>query len=85
MCPIADEGPSITESNQEALAIFRQAEGASIQVSATNKTYMYIRPAEVEAIMRMRCIPEEEREPVLQKVQLLEGIKNDKTPNMPAV
>ncbi len=82
-CPVADQAPPLWPENQLAAELFSQVQGSAQQVTAEDKTYIYIRIADAEALMRMREVPREDREALLSKLLVLQGIANRLRPLHP--
>jgi len=82
-CPVEDDGPVLFFANQIALTIFNECQTSAEQVSAEDKTYVYLRPADIEALFRVHSIPLYEQPELLKKVLLLQDEANQLKPNRP--
>lgn len=80
LCPIADKAPVLLPANQLANQIFVQAQYSAQQVAAEDKTYMYLRITDIESLMRMYDVEPGDRISLLDKVQTLQNISNNKRP-----
>ncbi len=79
-CPIEDDGPVLFPSNQIATEIFQGCRSSARQVGAEDKTYFYLRPADIEALFRVHAIPPDEQPGLLSKVFLLQDEANRQSP-----
>ena len=82
-CPIEDDGPVLFPSNQTAVDIFQGCRPSARQVAAEDKTYYYLRPADIEALFRVHAIPPDEQPELLSKVSLLQDEANRRSPQRP--
>ncbi len=80
LCPVRDKSPVLLQQNELALSIFRQSEGSGRDVHAKSRVHRYLRPVEIEAVMRMRMIPEEDREELFHRVLILQEETNRMRP-----
>jgi hypothetical protein len=81
LCPVADKAPALFPQNELTVTIFNRSQGSSQQIEAEKKTVIYIRPTEVETLMRVYEVPTEDRARIMDGVFLLEGIANQIRPN----
>lgn len=82
-CPVEDDGPVLFLVNQIAVDIFYECQTSAEQISAEDKTYVYLRPADIEALFRVHSIPSYEQPELLKKVLLLQDEANRLKPNRP--
>lgn len=82
-CPIEDDGPVLFPANQIATEIFQGCRPSAQQVGAEEKTYFYLRPADIEALFRVHAIPPDEQPGLLSKVFLLQDEANRLSPRRP--
>ena len=82
-CPVADNAPTLDPFNALAVEVFQQARPSANQVAADDKTYLYLRPESIEAIMRMQQIPLDDRAEMFRRVLLLQDMANQLRPNRP--
>jgi len=76
-CPVADDGPELLPTNETAVRLFREAEYSAVQVTARDeRTYIYFRPSEAEALMRIHGVPPEDRDGMTRKLFALQDIAN---------
>lgn len=82
-CPIEDDGPVLFPSNQIAVDVFQGCRPSARQVAAEDKTYYYLRPADIEALFRVHAIPLDDQPALLSKVFLLQDEANRQSPQRP--
>ena len=82
-CPIEDDGPVLFPSNQTAVDIFQGCRPSAQQVAAEDKTYYYLRPADIEALFRIHSILPDDQPGLLRKVFLLQDEANQRSPRRP--
>lgn len=82
-CPVADLAPELYPRNEVIATVFRQAESSAEQRAAEDKTYFYLRPETVESLMRVHGVPEDERARVMEGVQILQQVANERRPLRP--
>lgn len=75
-CPCADDAPELFPSNEVAAAIFRRAEYTAERVEGKDKTVLYLRSSDVEALMNLHDVPKEDRLSTADKVHFLAGQAN---------
>lgn len=78
LCPIRDKSPQPFPSNEEVVRIFRFAERSAQQIVGDKKTYIYLRMADIESLMRIFEIPLEDRQDILERLSFLEELANKK-------
>lgn len=76
LCLVADLAPVLLSSNQLAVQIYHESQGSANQITGDDKTRLYVKPTEVEALMRVHGITEDSRPGLLTKVFLLQDIAN---------
>jgi len=76
-CCIADEAPALWPCNDAAVDIFYQAQLAAERVETKRKVLLYVRPVDVEALLRVHGVPEEEWVETYRKVISLQDVFND--------
>ncbi len=75
-CPCADDAPELFPANEVVVAIFRRAEHTAERVEGKDKTVLYLRSSDVEALMNLHEIPKEERLAMSDKIFLLASEAN---------
>lgn len=84
-CPVADVNRRLIPPNDKVVNIYNQATGSSRQVNSETagrtKSHLYLRPVEIEALMRMYRITEDKRAEILNRVFILQDIANDLRPS----
>ena len=83
LCPIRDKSPQPFPSNEEVVRIFRFAERSAQQIVGKKKTYIYLRMADIESLMRIFEIPLEDRQDILERLSFLEELANKKRKQHP--
>lgn len=83
VCPVRDTMPELTPDNELAAEVYFHVRASATQVSASDKTYFYIRPEAIESVMRVLQVPEEEQPIMLRKVFILQDISNKLRPGHP--
>ncbi len=84
-CPIVDDAPALWPENETALTIYEQAKSSAETVSQSIgsrsvKTLVFVRPTEVEALMRMYGVEEDERPTILARVLTIQAVDNERRP-----
>jgi hypothetical protein len=84
-CAVLDSGPSLFVENVLAVDIFNAAklsgEVRDIKLTSdTHKTLVYLKPADVEALMNIYGVPKQERIKMFVKVQALQGVDHEVAP-----
>lgn len=80
-CPIADDAPTLDEENRLTVSIFQKAYQAGDKAEGEKKTYRYIRPVDVVALMDSFGIDRKYREEMYQDLIMLQETKNRLLPN----
>lgn len=75
-CEIADDAPQLQGDNLLVYEVYQAARASALQVTAEDKTYAYIRPEAIAAIVRLRLIPEDQWGMILDRAQILNEIEN---------
>ncbi len=75
-CPVLDLSPVLARSNRVVAAIWEQAQRSANQVTGKDKVYIYCRPADVEALLRVYQVPPEEWAICMRKVTDLDDVAN---------
>lgn len=75
-CPIADDGPILDSENGNIVEIYYEAVGSANQVVAEDKTHVYLRPTEIEALMNLHQVESDRRGDVLKGILALQDIAN---------
>lgn len=83
VCPVRDTMPDLLPENELVAEIYFSARASSVQVSASDKTYFYIRPEAIESMMRIFEVPEEDRPSMLRKIFSLQDLANKLRPGHP--
>lgn len=79
-CPVFDKGVVIFPENQLVVNVFKEAQGSGVQIDAKDKNYIYIKPTEVESLLRIRQIDPDEWGDVMNGVFVLQNISNNLRP-----
>jgi len=77
ICQIADDSPEPLSFNRKVIEIFEQAKSSAEQIEGKDKFYKYLRPGDLEALMRIHGVPEYNRPEMLYRLFLLQDISND--------
>ena len=75
-CPVCDEAPSLLVTNQLPVAIYHQALPSATQVADDGKTHFFIRPSDIEALMRVHDVPVGDRVECFERVLILQAEGN---------
>jgi len=71
-CEVYDVEMAVTPENKIITQIYNEALGTAAHVEAKDKTYLYLKPTEVAAILRSRMIPQEEWAEILSLLFMLQ-------------
>ena len=82
-CPVVEKAPVLFLENETVVEVWRAAEKSAKQVDAEDKTYFYVEPNHVEAVMRLKGVPECDLEMVFDRVLLLQSESNRLRPRRP--
>lgn len=84
-CPVADSDLHLIPPNDLIVKIYNQATGSARQINTEtagrSKAHLYLRPVEIEALMRIHGIPDQRRSEVLNRIFTLQDIANDLRPS----
>ena len=80
ICVVADLAPSLYEENDLALDIFQIAQKTAEVVDHKKKKYLYLRPADLVALMDIHDVEQHERVEMLAKLEILERVSNETRP-----
>ncbi len=83
-CPVLDKSPPIFTSNKIVVDIFRQAEGSGARIESNRKTYVYLRPADVGALLDMYDVNKDDRPDLIERLNTMQGIANELRPRQKA-
>lgn len=83
LCPVADKAPELWECNDIIHDMFLQAEGTAERVDGEHKLYIYLKPTEIYALMKLNKIKEEDQKEMFTRILILEDISNDCRPRRP--
>ena len=76
LCPVLDKGVKLFPENELTVSLFNEVQGSGIQIEGKDKNYIYIRPTEVEALLRIRRVPIEEWGSVMTGIFSLQDMSN---------
>lgn len=84
-CPVADTDRSLIPPNDLVVTIYNQAAGSSKQVNTNvvnrTKTYLYLRPADIESLMKINRISEDKMPEIMRRVIMIQDIANNLRPS----
>ena len=83
LCPIADKAPELEEDNEVVLHLFNQAQGSANQIEGEKKNYVFLKPTEVESLMRINGIDQAEWDDILIRLFVLQDVANEMRPLRP--
>lgn len=78
ICPVIVAQKKLFPENKKIVDVYYQAQGSSSQVDGKDKTYSYLKPTEIESLMRIHNIPKAECDEVLTRLFILQDIANDR-------
>ena len=75
-CPVLDKGVKLFPENELVVSLFNECQGSGVQIEGKDKHYIYIKPTEVESLLRMRNVPFEEWNDMMTGIFTLQDISN---------
>ena len=80
LCPVKDGGPELFAENKLVVDIFRQAEGSAARIESKRKTYVYLRPMDIQSLFEMHGVVKDSRLDLTEKLYIMQDISNDLRP-----
>ena len=75
-CPVFDKGVKLFPENELVINLFNEVQGSAVQVEGKDKTFIYIKPTEVEALLKIRGIPIEDWDQIMFGIFSVQDMSN---------